>query len=369
MSDPAPAGSVTVDGAGGVVRDLPGPALIVDLAAVERNAALMGNRIAALGVSLRPHIKAHKCAELARIQLRHGAVGVTTATAAEAAAMVEAGIEDVFVANQVVDLAGLAALAAAARGARVAISVDDPHQVDLAGQAAEGAGSTIEALIEVDVGMGRCGVRSPEQVVPLARAIEAQAGLRLGGICGYEGHCVDEPDRALRQREVGAAAARLSAATTALEAEGFEVGVVSAGGTGTYDMAAAKPVVTELQAGSYLLMDGYHAAVTPEFEQALSVLASVIARHGDLIVIDAGRKAISSDLAPLRLLDHEAEMAFSHEEHSGFRVRGEGPEIGERVRVVPGYAPSTVNLYGRLWLAEGDTVVESCRVRARHGEP
>jgi D-serine deaminase-like pyridoxal phosphate-dependent protein len=133
-------------------------------------------------------------------------------------------------------------------------------------------------------------------------------------------------------------------------------------------MIATNPMVTELQAGSYLLMDEYHAAVTPEFESALSVLASVIARHDRLVVVDAGRKAISSDLAPLRMLGHDAEMVFSHEEHSGFRVSGRGPRIGDRVRVAPGYAPSTVNLYGRLWLAEGDVVVESCRVRARHGD-
>src|SRR5262245_40114635 len=108
---PDPAGTVAADGVGRPLPDLPGPALIVDLAVVERNAALMGVRTAALGVSLRPHVKAHKCVELAQIQLRHGAIGLTTATAAEAAAMVEAGIDDVFVVNQVVDGAGLAALA------------------------------------------------------------------------------------------------------------------------------------------------------------------------------------------------------------------------------------------------------------------
>jgi D-serine deaminase-like pyridoxal phosphate-dependent protein len=94
----------------------------------------------------------------------------------------------------------------------------------------------------------------------------------------------------------------------------------------------------------------------------------VISRHGDLIVVDAGRKAISSDLSPVRLLGQEAEFLFSHEEHSGFRVLGAGPDVGDRVRLSPGYTPSTVNLYGRLWLAEGDVVLESCLVRARHGD-
>src|SRR5262249_19683746 len=153
-------------------------------------------------------------------------------------------------------------------------------------------------------GMGRCGVRAPADAVPLAAAIAGERGsLRFRGVCGYEGHCVDEPDRELRRREVAASAARLGAAVAAPRAEGFEVEVVSSGGTGTYDLIAAEPRVSELQAGSYLVMDEYHAQVSAEFEPALAVLASVISRHEDLIVLDAGRKAISSDLAPSRLLD------------------------------------------------------------------
>ncbi len=364
-----PSGLVAAGGPGQAVEGLPGPALIVDRPAVERNAARMAASVRELGVSLRPHIKAHKCAELAQVQLRHGAIGVTCATAAEAVAMVEAGVEDVFVANQVVDPAGLAALARTAQRAAVTVAVDDPRQVELAARAADAAGTRIGALVEVDVGMGRCGVRRPEDAVPLARSIEREPHLRLGGVCGYEGHCVDEPDRELRRRAVLAAAERLGTAVRALGADGLGPEVVSAGGTGTYDMVATEPGVSELQAGSYLLMDEYHAAVTPEFEIALTVLATAIARHEDLVVVDAGRKAISSDLAPIRLLGHDAELLFSHEEHSGFRVAGEGPGIGDRVRLTPGYAPSTVNLYGRLWLAEDDVVVESCRVRARHGDP
>jgi D-serine deaminase-like pyridoxal phosphate-dependent protein len=362
------AGLAGVSRRGTGVADLPGPALLVDRAVVRRNAARMEARTRELGVSLRPHVKAHKCAELARIQLEHGATGMTTATADEAVAMVDAGVDDVFVANQVVDPAGLAALAQAALRATVTIAVDDPGQVALAAQAAESATSILDILIEVDVGMGRCGVRRAEDVVPLARAVERESHLRFRGLCGYEGHCVDEPDRAVRDREVTAATDRLAASVRELEADGLRAEIVSAGGTGTYDLIATKPNVTELQAGSYLLMDEYHAGVTPEFELALTVLASVIARHGDLVVIDAGRKAVSSDLAPSRLLGHDSELLFSHEEHSGFRVAGERPGIGDRIRIAPGYAPSTVNLYGKLWLVEDDEVIRLCRVRARHGD-
>lgn len=363
------AGAEALRGPGGAVEGLPAPSLVVDRAAVVRNAERMARRVAELGVTLRPHVKVHKCVELARIQVEHGAVGVTTATASEAVAMTEAGIDDVFVANQVVDPMALLSLAQAARRAKVTVAVDDARQVALLARAAETVGSTLGALVEVDVGMGRCGVRGPAEAVPLARAVLAEPALRLRGVCGYEGHCVDEPDRAVRSTEVGQAAARLGAAVAALEADGIEVGVVSAGGTGTYDLIAGEPRINELQAGSYLLMDEYHSAITPEFEPAAYVLAAVIARHGDLIVVGAGRKAVSSDLAPIRLIDHEGELLFSHEEHSGFRVPGPVPQIGDRVRLSPGYTPTTINLYHRLWLVEGDVLLGSCLVRARHGDP
>jgi D-serine deaminase-like pyridoxal phosphate-dependent protein len=363
------AGSAALGGPAGALEELPGPALLVDRGAVQRNATRMAERVTELGVSLRPHIKAHKCVELARVQLSHGAAGVTTATAAEAVAMSEAGVEDVFVANQVVDPYALEALARAAKRVSVTVAVDDARQVALLAAAAGSAGSVIGVLVEVDVGMGRCGVRRAAEAVPLAEAIVRAGGsLRFRGVCGYEGHCVDEPDRERRRREVAAAAALLGEAVEALEAAGLEVEVVSAGGTGTYDLIAAEPRISELQAGSYLVMDEYHAAVSAEFEPAVTVLSSVIARHGDLIVVDAGRKAISSDLAPSRLIGHKGELVFSNEEHSGFRVLEGGPQVGERVRLSPGYAPLTINLYGRLWLVEGDTVLEPCLVRARHGE-
>jgi D-serine deaminase-like pyridoxal phosphate-dependent protein len=208
--------------------------------------------------------------------------------------------------------------------------------------------------------------------VVLARLVAAHASLRFDGLMGYEGHVVDEPDRARRAAGVARAAARLADAQERLSEAGLAAAVVSAGGTGTYDLTGAAPGVTEIQAGSYLIMDEFHAAITPEFERALTVVASVLSRHGDLFVVDAGRKAVGGELAPLRLLGHAAEPAFSHEEHSGFRLRagaGAGPAVGERVRIVPGYAPTTVNLHAVLWATRNGLLVDGWRVRGRHGDP
>jgi D-serine deaminase-like pyridoxal phosphate-dependent protein len=350
------------------VARLTTPALVLDRPAMLRNAAAMAAHVERLGVGLRPHVKAHKCVELARVQLAHGAHGVTTATVAEAVAMVAGGVEDVLLANEVVSAPALDRLALAARTASVALAVDLPEQIGLAAAAAERAGSVLGVVVEVDVGMGRCGVRDEAAVVPLAGAIAAEPALRFRGLMGYEGHCVDEPERALRAAQAGEATAKLARAAALLADAGLPAEIVSAGGTGTYDLTGAAAAVSELQAGSYLIMDEYHASVTPEFEPALHVVASVISRHGELAVIDAGRKAIGTELAPARVVGHDAEVAFTHEEHAGVRVRsGDGPAVGELLRLVPGYAPTTVNLHAELHVVEDDRVVETWPVLARHG--
>jgi D-serine deaminase-like pyridoxal phosphate-dependent protein len=344
------------------------PALLVERAAMERNAAAMAAHAARLGVGLRPHVKTHKCLQLVEIQLAHGAHGVTTATVAEAVAMVDGGVRDVLLANQAVTWPALTRLAAAARRADVTLAIDAPEPARRAAEAAAAADAVLGVLIEIDIGMGRCGVREPERVVELARSIAERPELHLRGLMGYEGHCVDEPDRARRARETRAALGLLERAAELLRDAGLPPEIVSAGGTGTYDMTGAVDVVTELQAGSYLLMDEFHAAVTPEFEPALFVLASVISRHGDLAVIDAGRKAISTELARPRIVGHDAEIVFTHEEHTGLRIRsGAGPAVGDRVRLTPGYAPTTVNLHAVLNVVDGDSVLGVWPVLARHG--
>lgn len=349
------------------LADVPTPALRLDLEAVRRNARTMADRALELGVDLRPHVKVHKCLELARLQLEHGARGITVATAAEAEAFVAGGIDDVFIANQVADPVGLRRVAAAARSARVSLSVDDPFQIRAAAQAAAAAGTCLGVMVELDVGMGRCGARSISDAVALAALTCSLGGLDLHGLTGYEGHCVDEPDRARRAAGVEAVGRILGQAADALAEAGLAVEAVSAGGTGTYDLIAAQPAVTEIQAGSYLVMDEYHAAITPEFEGALTVVSTVLARHGRRIVVDAGRKALGSDHAPSRLLGPAARLMFSHEEHSGFELTANAScEIGDRVLISPGYAPSAVNLHEVLWAVEPDREPLAWLVRARH---
>ena len=346
------------------------PALVLDPAVARRNIETMAARMAALPAGLRPHIKVHKSAELARLQLDAGALGVTTATVAEAVAMAEAGVPDVLVASEVVSSVAIARLAEAARIARIRVAVDDTGVLSATGRAAVAAGAELGVLVDVDVGLDRGGARSTEEALRLAELAAATNGVSFDGLMGYEGHCASEPDADLRAAEAARAMARLAEVADACRGAGLDVEVVSAGATGTFEVTGAAPEVTEVQAGSYVLMDHFHAPLVDGFGFALTVMATVIGRHDDLLVLDAGRKAVDTSLRPLEPPDPRAALAFAHEEHAGFRYEGEAPgAVGDRVHIVPGYAPTTVNLFGAYHVVEDGRVAEVWPVLARHGDP
>jgi len=342
------------------------PALILDLDLARGNIAEMARRMQVLPAGLRPHVKVHKSPTLARMQIEAGAIGVATATVWEAGVMARAGVSDVLVANQVVGRERIAALAEAARLTRMTVAVDHARNLDDLSNAAGAAGCTIGVLIEVDVGMGRSGVRSAADATRLAAQAARLPGIDPRGVMGYEGHCMMEPDRALRVAKARAAMERLLAVVDHLAADGFESPVVSAGGTGTYDITGANPRVTEIQAGSYIFMDAFHGSLVPDFAVSLTVAATVLSRHGGLVVLDAGRKAVGADLTMPCLAAHEGELVFLHEEHSGFNV-GEDAAlcVGDTVELVTGYGPTTVNMYEVYHVISNGVVVDLWPVEAR----
>jgi D-serine deaminase-like pyridoxal phosphate-dependent protein len=354
---------------GRAVEELLTPALILDLSVATRNLSAMSDRIALMPAELRPHAKAHKSAEVARLQLEHGAIGITTATVAEADAMARAGVPDILIANQVVAAPAIDLAVAVAARTRTTVAVDDLDNLEMLAGRAAAAGCLLGVVVEVDVGMGRGGARTTEEALTLATRAAALPGIELRGLMGYEGHCAGELDVELREHEVCASMARLTAVADRCRAIGLGIDIVTSGATGTYRFAGEYPGVTEVQAGSYVLMDRYHEALAPEFECALTVLTTAISSHDDLVVFDAGRKGIGADL---RLPDPPgpgAEIAFVNEEHLGVRSPGGAPSfrVGDRVALVPGYAPTAVNLFGAYHVVDGGQVVDVWPVLARHG--
>jgi D-serine deaminase-like pyridoxal phosphate-dependent protein len=347
-------------------HDIETPALILDLDVARHNIAEMARRIGEMPVKLRPHVKLHKSPQLARMQMDAGAIGVSTATVGEAIVMARAGIPNILIANQVVGRGKLAALADAAHLTLITVAADDAGNLDDLSAAAQAAGSQIGVLIEIDTGMNRSGARSEEEACRLAAHASRLPGLRLLGVMGYEGHCMLEPDRDLRVTKARAAMEYLIHVVDVLAAAGFDSPVVSAGGTGTFDITGHNPRVTELQAGSYVFMDAFHGSLVPDFGIALTVLATVISRHGDLVILDVGRKAIGSDLTMPRLVGDLGEIVYLNEEHAGVLL---GPDtaltVGDRVELVTGYGPTTVNLYDAYHVVSDGAVVDVWPVPAR----
>jgi D-serine deaminase-like pyridoxal phosphate-dependent protein len=344
------------------------PALLLDLDKAKRNIATMAAKFQELPAELRPHIKVHKSPQLARLEVESGAVGIACATAWEALVMAQAGIGDVLIANQVVHPDKLRAVTDAARLARLTIAVDDPRNVDQLSAAAIEAGVELELLIEIDVGMGRCGVRTKEQALAVAEHAAGKPGLRLRGMQGYEGHCMLEPDQDVRYREAHAANAKLIEAVDFLAEHGFPSDDVSAGGTGTYFITGANPRITEVQAGSYTLMDCFHGQLVPGgFEVALTVLGTVISRQGNTVVLDSGRKSVGIDfvLPPLAAYP-EGQIRYYAEEHALFDFPGPPPlDLGDRAEILAGYGPTTVNLYDVFHVVENDVVTDIWPVTPR----
>jgi D-serine deaminase-like pyridoxal phosphate-dependent protein len=338
---------------------LPTPALVVDVDALQRNIATMMAALDGQTARLRPHTKVQKSPDIALMQVYAGAIGVTVASVWEAAAMAAADVGDILIANELVPPDRVAAAAALAAHARLTLAVDDARNIDALSAAMTSRGTEADVLVDVDVGMGRCGARSPEEALRLAAQVQAAPGLRLRGVMAYEGHCMLEPDPERRTRLAGRAMDHAASVKELFRAEGLPADTLSMGGTGTYNITGRNPQVTELQAGSYVFMDAFHGNLVPGFEVSLTVLTSVIARHGDTVILDAGRKSIGIDFVLPPMLGHDYVARYYAEEHALFdtddRFRA---DIGDRVRLVSGYAPTTVNLHDVLFAVRDDQVVD-----------
>jgi D-serine deaminase-like pyridoxal phosphate-dependent protein len=329
------------------VRELATPALAVDVGGFERNLATMA--AARPGVSLRPHVKAHKTTALARCQHELGHTAFCAATPREIVGMAAAGLgDDLLLANETVDAERLRAMATC--GARVTVAVDSAGTVEAA--AAAGIG---EVLVDVDVGLPRCGC-PPEEAARIADLARAR-GLSVRGVMGYEGHVVGNADRAWREEQTAKSMAKLVAAHEAVGGD-----VVSAGGTGTYDI---NTWCTEIQAGSYALMDTAYAQLGLPFEQALWIEATVISvSPKGWFVADCGLKALGMDHGDPTA--DTGEVLFCSDEHVTIRPGDDGPPaVGDHVRIRPAHVDPTIALHDRMHLVDGDDVVDTWAVDLR----
>ncbi len=338
------------------------PALCLAIDKVQRNLVSMAEFFKPLPSGLRPHFKTHKTPLLARMQVEAGAVGITCAKLGEAEVLGQAGIRDILIANQIVGADKIRRLVNLAAYTDVMVAVDEAENLRQLAAAAQEKHVVLRVLIEYDVGMGRCGVRTPEAALTLTRLIAELPALRFEGIMGYEGHAVMIPDYAQRQEVVATAMRSLVGLRDHLQKQGFAVPIVSAGGTGSYTITGCFEGVTEIQAGSYLTMDAQYRDKVgiDEFECALTMLTRVIHTHDRIAVVDAGLKCCTTEFGMPMVASCAGWRVSKLSEEHGFLEREGGEELkmGDTVELIPSHGCTTINLHD-VYHVTRDNVVEA----------
>jgi len=359
-------------------RSLNTPALVLDLEMLDRNIAEMAKFAKAHNVKLRPHSKTHKSADIAKRQIAAGALGVCCAKLGEAEALGEQGVTGMHITSPVVTpqaIDRLMALNATAQGLMVV--VDHPANVDALDAAATKAGKKLTVIVDIDPGLHRTGVATPEGVVELVQKVVGTKSLTYAGVqfyCGRHQHIVDFKQR---KAEIEERTEYLKGILAKLEAAGLKPAIITGSGTGTHLIDAKLGVFTELQVGSYVFMDHDYNVCDlrgldkPTFEQALQIDARVVsANTAGMVTVDAGLKAMATEKGPPMILKGAVEGAttrFMGDEHLAV-IAPEGkaaPGLGEQVILVPPHCDPTVNMYESYHVVKGDTLVEIWPVTGR----
>lgn len=347
------------------ISGLSTPALIVDVNILKSNAEKMKAILTGSNLKLRPHYKSHKCASIAKWQIANGAIGMTCAKLSEAEDLCDAGVEDILIANQIVDPQKVRRLAELATNCRLTVCVDSVENIDAISTAAASTGATVYCLVEYDIGMERCGVVTKEEVLSLAKHIQSCDHLVFEGIQAYAGHLSHMEDLDERKTSTLANYEKLRELLSYLKSFGIEVKTVSGGSTGTAEIKAAEGLYTELQAGSYLFMDATYRSLSLPFENSLFLLTTVVSQREGLTVVDAGVKTCGVDQGMPALTEGTLHHIVASEEHFQLHGYTGTKTVGETLRLIPGHCCSTINLHDKLYLVDGEKVVDRIPITAR----
>jgi D-serine deaminase-like pyridoxal phosphate-dependent protein len=365
------------------VNECDTPALLLDKNKLERNLERMQSRIHA-PLGLRAHGKAHKCPDLAKLQIAVGAIGICCQKLSEAQIFFAAGVRDIVISNQIVGETKVKNLVALAHsmtlsGAKLGVCVDHPlglHQLINAVSSRNVSDAIIHVWVELDVGQGRCGVQTPGEVLALVEKIAQCKGMRFAGVQAYHGKLQHQRTPAQRQETAQEMFAKVKVVLDALESKATTLGLelpiaVAGGGTGSYELEAASKLYTEIQAGSYALMDAdYQRNEVPanqRFENALTVLCTVMSERPGQIVVDGGLKAFAVDSGlPVAVMQGLVVKGLS-DEHTVIEVTDFSlqPLIGRKIELIPGHCDPTVNLHHEFNVVKDGAVIAKWPISAR----
>ncbi len=338
--------------------DIQTPCLVLDLDALERNVKKMGDYAIANGMRHRAHGKMHKSVDVLKLQQDLGAAcGVCCQKVSEAEVFARGGIKDVMISNQVTDPAKIKRLAAMPKlGARILVCVDDPENVAALSAAAVEAGTELEALVEIDCGAGRCGVTTTQDVVNIAKLIDAAPSLKFAGIQAYQGAMQHMDLYADRKEKLDVAIDQVADAVQGLKSNDLECEIVGGGGTGSYYFESSSNVYNELQCGSYAFMDADYGRILDEndkriddgeWENSLFLLTTVMSHSkADKAIVDAGLKAQSVDSGlPFVYGRDDVEYLKCSDEHGVVADPNGALKINEKLKLVPGHCDPTCNVH------------------------
>jgi D-serine deaminase-like pyridoxal phosphate-dependent protein len=360
------------------IDELPTPALIIDLDLVERNITKMQEFVRSKGCEVRPHSKAHKSPFIAKKQMQAGAVGQCCQTLIEAEAMILNGIDHVLLTHYLASANTIERFLNLGRNGEIMVTVDGTENAEMLARGARHRGMTADVIVEVDVGANRTGQQPGEPAAKLAKWVTQTEGLRLRGIMGYEGHLqVSTPDFEERKVKALACMANVTKTLAAMKGLGITPEIVSCGGTGTYNITAGYPGVTEIQPGSYIYMDrryGEIGTAGTDFEKAMTVIATVVSTPTPTrAVTDLGWKAVGVEYEaqgfgglPTPLLPG-VKYALAGDEHGILNAEEAKyrPSVGDRVRFVPAHCDTAINLYGTFYGVRRGHIEAACPVARR----
>lgn len=347
-----------------LVTQIETPALVVDLDVLEKNHSTLLELLKPMNVALRPHYKSHKCTAIARWQMKNGAKGITCAKLSEAEDLVLAGIEDVLIANQIVEPQKIARLAQLAACCHLSVCVDSRENIRQLDAAAGQWGSTIHCLVEYEIGMRRCGVATEEEVLELSKAIMASDHLSFMGIQAYAGNLAHEYDTDARREGSLAVEEKVGKLLAYLRQNGIWAPEVSGCSTGTVEMRPEKTVYTEAQAGTYLFMDAAYEKVGAGFEHSLFMLSTVVSAAEGRVVCDAGVKSLGVDQGnPVLSKFPDAQVDMSEEHCTAYCTHAYN--VGDKLTLIPGHCCTTINLHDYLYLTRNGKVVDRVPITSR----
>ncbi len=349
------------------ISDVDTPALLLDLGAAERNIARMADFFADKPCKVRPHTKTHKLPMLAHAQIKAGAIGVTCAKVEEAGLFIDHGISSVLIANQIVGITKIRRLLELQERADVIVCIDSLQNAQALSNAAAEVGKHISFLIEIDVGLHRCGVAPLKPAVDFLQQITRFGHLRFRGINGYEGSLFSE-DPAETQKLCRESNALFVETRALIERAGFEVEICSAGSSNTYDLSGSYPGITDVQPGAYVTMDACNAHYGVPFEQAVTILATVTSRPApDRAITDAGKRSLTSDLGLPICTAEGIELRALNDEHGILGIASpENPlQIGEKISFIPTHGCTTIPCFDEYILTRNGIVEGRTPIIAR----